>query len=1690
MPYVKSHSNYLLKKEHQNVKNGKVYERDLLTIGALDQFAPGQTPIYKSGNFIFTVNDEPFYPKKPSETSWFENESGSTWSIANLIGLDLTTNASSDKRIELKNDFYSLRDFAYYGSCVTLVRGSITDIINRFPSEMYIPTEEVDYYYTPCGQANDDIFNKIQDLMIPLGNKLVVKEIGDSDIRYSGDTDLVIPLSLTITTTATPRVANCECPCNVTPTDSYNICSNKNYEHAYSESTTSQQTGITITHEKWTKPFGMTAQDVVDDYNEQLDGIYNDTLQINRNKVYNKINNNNVLKITAFCDGENVTGKTYMPTGCTNKIISLVDKVEPKIDVIEKEDDRTIVVANQVHGTITLEITYNGSSTPKKISGRDSITYPIEDNDVSYKVTFGEVNGLKAPSSKTGVIPTSGGLVISGTYGTLEKKINLALKRGSTTNYGVYNAINVSVSSTTDPTVTDHFSNASSITIVYSGTTAKCTIDVPVFAENVNGFTQNPPLYKSCNNVLVSSAPANIVYSAATISTSGKADVEATLLVTTNGISVSGEISDLHSPTYSSVTCFILSNYSLTSRTNTYSVNFKRDYPYYDFKEVTTNKLFGRYLKYYYLHDSSTSKVSYSDSPQPPYITIEDLRRLVPEYFGYDHISQSGITVGSESISVDDKFYGVKNPFRIDTTREYATKAEIDENPLKYFNVIGWEKYDIINANGDVEPISAVETEYIEGSSIFGPDKEKIVGDLICETYISGASGTTLQLSSFISNNKIVRQLIPFDGEYEEYQYRGYHIRPKYEYYVDFIDSLDSFQKILMSLKTEPIYKATFETISEGNVAYENRLVDYIFPIDDGGYNLDIQSMAYNVYLSSLVNIATYYDEHFSDNMYRNMTHESIKNMDWTYRTPDDDNADDYDNGETRVAQLIRLFGREFDEIKYYIDNIKNANTITYNDINNTPNYFLSDNLELKGWDAQQVQFEYLSEYFFDENGDKIFREIDYSSNTFVDTSYTYVENENVVNDGVKSYHLNRLFSQMDDFVACPYYSEDNGYFVSGNCESIIRYPSSGNVYLIDEKFGYHSRVKSFASDYCYTPNQVNNEFIKRLILSSRSIFSRKGTIESIEELLSLFGLRSKRWITEMSDSEFYEDSNVWDFDIKEYTTYTNPLLDIFNEYYDNNFIDFINSTKEIPLHETEYVRYEGLPISYEEDVIREGETEDIDEIGELRSKDTTIYPFFIDGYMYDDNLYYQSSGGWLIKEPFQMTKDNDIRTKNDTEDCNNYLYTETVNTIRYVKTINDLFDIPFSELRNNIIVNIEDLSQDYVMIDEQLFKIEKEDWGSGVTMFFTIECGDKSLYFGNHSYYYDEESGVTWYSDGNTTEPLNTNNIEVTSINGNDEKRIVNIPTLSDGEKIKVYIAQSESVEGRYVFAIGDYVSLNTCFLMGGNYDFVKKEEGKTPTTYFRLEDIYGNYKIGSGGWMQVYAEDEEYKHLRTITETSFGNNPHNGNMRYDCGYGYIDHFDKLFKLPYEDSLIDTRCYKSYYEEIMDNDGNSLLPLIGFKGIKCSDDDCVICYKEYEDTKVHDFCDIIEDSGNTASYYDKPKYGDDNTRHLSGMSPNDDELTYEEIYEQISSYTSNVVETYDYSPITSGLPINDNTNQIVNLKRVDLIFNMEKDHVGEYQSKNYLEAYHYIDNVIMKYVEQVIPSNVIMKVVYKSDNG
>ena len=114
----------------------------------------------------------------------------------------------------------------------------------------------------------------------------------------------------------------------------------------------------------------------------------------------------------------------------------------------------------------------------------------------------------------------------------------------------------------------------------------------------------------------------------------------------------------------------------------------------------------------------------------------------------------------------------------------------------------------------------------------------------------------------------------------------------------------------------------------------------------------------YDDYTSRLADIAEFYDERFCDNLYRSMTPEAIKNFDWTNSKTENEINDKGD----KIAKVLRLFSREFDEIKSYIDAINTVNSVTYDQIANIPDYFLSDVLELDGWDVNNIKLFTLSE--------------------------------------------------------------------------------------------------------------------------------------------------------------------------------------------------------------------------------------------------------------------------------------------------------------------------------------------------------------------------------------------------------------------------------------------------------------------------------------------------------------------------------------------------------------------------------------------------------------------------------------------------------------------------------------------------------------------------------------------------------
>jgi hypothetical protein len=188
------------------------------------------------------------------------------------------------------------------------------------------------------------------------------------------------------------------------------------------------------------------------------------------------------------------------------------------------------------------------------------------------------------------------------------------------------------------------------------------------------------------------------------------------------------------------------------------------------------------------------------------------------------------------------------------------------------------------------------------------------------------------------------------DAEGKKYLLEGnktINLKPKQEIIDAFWNSLDDFERVLLNRDTTPVYKATFETPYSDETGYYYSNKSYIWPtVNNDGFTPDISTGKFQNYLSSLISLASFHDEYDTDNIWRMMTHESIKNLNWTFVSHNGDESEDLsDIDTTGIGAMIRIYGRQFDDIKRYADNIKSMNSISYDQKNNMPDYFLSDTI-------------------------------------------------------------------------------------------------------------------------------------------------------------------------------------------------------------------------------------------------------------------------------------------------------------------------------------------------------------------------------------------------------------------------------------------------------------------------------------------------------------------------------------------------------------------------------------------------------------------------------------------------------------------------------------------------------------------------------------------------------------------------
>ena len=154
-----------------------------------------------------------------------------------------------------------------------------------------------------------------------------------------------------------------------------------------------------------------------------------------------------------------------------------------------------------------------------------------------------------------------------------------------------------------------------------------------------------------------------------------------------------------------------------------------------------------------------------------------------------------------------------------------------------------------------------------------------------------------------------------------------YHMKPNDTEVEQFFLQLDDFEKILLNRLTTPIYTSSFNVPQEVDGFTIFNDVKLTWPITDG-YNLDINTPAYTTYVENLLDMSLNFDLNKTDLVARRFVSESIREY-------DTDGGGNEIYGR-KVDKLLRIYGREFDQVKKYIDGISFANVVTYNKLDNT----------------------------------------------------------------------------------------------------------------------------------------------------------------------------------------------------------------------------------------------------------------------------------------------------------------------------------------------------------------------------------------------------------------------------------------------------------------------------------------------------------------------------------------------------------------------------------------------------------------------------------------------------------------------------------------------------------------------------------------------------------------------------------
>ena len=165
-----------------------------------------------------------------------------------------------------------------------------------------------------------------------------------------------------------------------------------------------------------------------------------------------------------------------------------------------------------------------------------------------------------------------------------------------------------------------------------------------------------------------------------------------------------------------------------------------------------------------------------------------------------------------------------------------------------------------------------------------------------------------------------------------------FHIKPNNYIFEEYRLILNQYERYILSQR-DGVNGFNFTIkdptlLEDGNIIYSD--TSLLWTTADG-YNIDIDTPNYQRFLDVLLTIGAKYDTIKTDLIARFLTPASLKTYDLTE--------------EGKMTKLLRIYGREFDQMREFIDSLTYINKVTYDKVNNIPDQLVRNLSRTFGWD-------------------------------------------------------------------------------------------------------------------------------------------------------------------------------------------------------------------------------------------------------------------------------------------------------------------------------------------------------------------------------------------------------------------------------------------------------------------------------------------------------------------------------------------------------------------------------------------------------------------------------------------------------------------------------------------------------------------------------------------------------------------